>query len=199
MTELPIWPAAERNKDVIAQVLRRLLPSSGLVLEIASATGQHCEHFARAFPGLDWQPSDYDPEHLDTLKRRVAMASLSNLRAPIRLDVTKQQWAIDSADVIFNANMIHIAPWDVTLGLFAGASNVLAVGAVLITYGPYSVGGEHTSESNAQFDASLKLRDPSWGVRDVDDLTTVAADAGFKLLEQIPMPANNLTLRWQRI
>lgn len=198
MEELPTWPAAERNKVPILDVLRRVLPARGVVLEIASATGQHVEHFARALPELTWQPSDYDAEHLATLKERVLRAELPNLRAPVALDATAVSWAVESADAIYNANMIHIAPWEVTLGLFAGAARLLSPGAPLVTYGPYSIDGEHISESNAQFDASLKQRNPEWGVRDTRQVSRVAESHGFSLEERVQMPANNFTLVWRR-
>lgn len=198
MTEqLPAWPAAERNKQPILDVLQRVLPHSGLVLELASATGQHAEHFARALPTLTFQTSDHDPEHLTTLARRAEMVGLPNLPPPLRIDVTEASWPIERADAIYNANMIHIAPWAVTLGLFAGAARVLPKGATLITYGPYSFDGQHTSESNARFDESLKERNPEWGVRDVSRLKEVARGSGFQLTEQVAMPANNFTLLWR--
>ncbi len=198
MTELPTWPAAERNKQPIAEVLTQLLPTAGLVLEIASATGQHAEHFAREFPHLRWQPTDYDPEHVTTLQQRVQRAALDNLLQPLPLDVTHDDWPVQRADAIYNANMIHISPWEVSVGLFVGAAKLLAAGAPLITYGPYAFDGEHTSESNARFDESLKQRDPRWGVRDVTELQRVAEEQGFELEQQFAMPANNFTLLWRK-
>jgi hypothetical protein len=197
--ELPIWPAAERNKGPILEVLQRVLPKHGMVLEIASATGQHVEHFARAMSNLTWQPSDYDEEHLTTLRERVQRAALTNLLSPIFLDATSATWPLTEADALYNANMIHISPWAVTVGLFAGSGRLLKTGAPLVTYGPYSVDGQHVSESNATFDASLKARDPSWGVRDVTEVAKVAGENGFRLEERVSMPANNFSLIWRRI
>ncbi|MEN9580145.1 MAG: hypothetical protein RJA70_3154, partial [Pseudomonadota bacterium] len=131
------------------------------------------------------------------LRARVQRAGLSNLRAPIELDASSSEWPVGQADAIYNANMIHISPWEVTLGLFAGAAQLLQSGAPLVTYGPYAVDGRHTSESNAEFDRSLKTRDPRWGVRDTAELKTVASQHGFDLEGIIPMPANNLTLLWR--
>lgn len=194
---LPCWPAAERNKQPIAEQLESLLPSSGLVLEVASATGQHVEFFAKTMPRLEWQPSDYDAEHLVTLEARVRLARLPNLRPPVPLDASSAVWPLNYAEAIYNANMIHISPWEVTVGLFAGAARLLSPEAPLVTYGPYQVDGKHISASNAEFDASLKARDPRWGVRDTADLKRLAAEHGFYLEQAIPMPANNLTLVWR--
>jgi hypothetical protein len=197
--DLPIWPAAERNKQPILDVLLRVLPATGVVLELASATGQHVEHFARALPNLIWQPSDHDPEHIATLQERVRRANLGNLLQPLRIDVTETTWPMSDVTAIYNANMIHISPWQVTLGLFAGASRLMSHGAVLVTYGPYSVDGQHISDSNRTFDESLKSRNPAWGVRDVTEVSAVARDHGFTLEERVLMPANNFTLIWRKI
>ncbi|HTM43538.1 MAG TPA: DUF938 domain-containing protein [Polyangiaceae bacterium] len=199
VAELPSWPAAERNKQPILDVLLRVLPASGLVLEVASATGQHAEHFARSLPNLTWQVSDFDSEHLATLAERVRRAALPNLLPPVQLDVTQDPWPIARADAIYNANMIHISPWEVTLGLFQGAARLLQPGAPLITYGPYAVDGKHISDSNRTFDESLKARNATWGVRDVSEVRAVAAQNGFTLEERVLMPANNFTLIWRKV
>jgi hypothetical protein len=196
--ELPVWPAAERNKQPILDVLRRVLPASGIVLELAAATGQHVEHFARALPNLIWQPSDFDTEHLATLQERVRRAKLANLLPPLRIDVTEADWPITQVTAIYNANMIHISPWSVTLGLFSGAGRLLSPGAVLVTYGPYSVDGQHISDSNRTFDESLKSRNASWGVRDIGEVSAVAGEYGFSLEQRVQMPANNFTLIWRK-
>jgi hypothetical protein len=196
--ELPVWPAAERNKQPILDVLRRVLPASGIVLELAAATGQHVEHFARALPNLIWQPSDFDAEHLATLRERVRRARLANLLPPLRIDVTEADWPITQVTAIYNANMIHISPWSVTLGLFSGAGRLLSPGAVLVTYGPYSVDGQHISDSNRTFDESLKSRNASWGVRDIGEVSAVAGEYGFSLEQRVQMPANNFTLIWRK-
>ena len=194
---LPIWPAAERNKQPIADALRRELPERGLLLEVASGTGQHAEHFLAALPSWTIQPSDRDPEHLETLKKRVALAADPRFLPPIDLDVTAPPVPLEPT-AIYCANMLHIAPWAACLGLFRVAGQWLREGGLLVTYGPYSVHGEHTAESNARFDASLRERNPAWGVRDVGALTEVARGEGFTLLRTHVMPANNLLLVWRR-
>jgi hypothetical protein len=156
------------------------------------------EHFARALPNLVWQPSDHDAEHVATLQERVRRANLANLLQPLRFDVTETTWPISEVAAIYNANMIHIAPWQVTVGLFSGSARLLQPGAALITYGPYSVDGQHISDSNRTFDESLKSRDASWGVRDTREVNAVAAEHGFALEERVLMPANNFTLIWRK-
>lgn len=196
---LPAAPAAERNKEPILTVLKRVLPRSGLVLEVASGLGQHAAHFARALPDLVWQPSDRDEDGLAVIGARVDAEGLSNLLPPLRLDAAEPAWPIARAEAIFNANMIHISPWEATVGLFQGASKLLPAGATLVTYGPYRFGGEDTAPSNVAFDRSLRERDPGWGVRDVDDLKEAADAHGLSLDEHVAMPANNFTLVWRRI
>lgn len=187
-------PAAERNKDAILDVLRRVLPAAGSVLEIASGTGQHVVHFARTLPTHHWQPSDPDPEMRASIRAHVAAQTLGNVAEPLDLDVCETHSPSISADAVLCSNMIHIAPWAATEGLFAGASAILSPQGPLVTYGPYKRGGEHTAPSNAAFDASLRERNPAWGVRDVDHVVGVAALHGFALAELVEMPANNLTL-----
>jgi SAM-dependent methyltransferase len=197
--ELVDWPAPERNKDPILAVLRRVLPSSGLVLEVASGTGQHIAHFAEKLPGLVFQPSDVSDEHLGQLEARTQHAQLPNLLRPVRLDVSARPWSVGACAAVYCANMMHIAPWQATLDLFKGAAEVLSVGSPLVTYGPYANRGEHVSESNAEFDRSLRARHPDWGVRDIAELEPVAAASGLLLEEQVVMPANNFTLIWRRV
>jgi SAM-dependent methyltransferase len=194
---LPLWPAAERNKQPIADVLRAVLPERGLLLEVASGTGQHAAHFASALPGWTIQPSERDPELLETLARRVALVRNARLLPPLELDVTGQAPDVEPT-AIYCANMVHIAPWAACVGLFRVASRLLLGGGLLVTYGPYSVRGEHTAESNVRFDQSLRDRNAEWGVRDVDALESVARDHGFTLVQTHPMPANNLILVWKR-
>lgn len=189
---------AERNKAPIAEVLARVLPDAGLVLEIASGTGQHVAHFAKAFPGLTWQPSDADPELREAVASRIREEQLANVMPPIELDVTRRPWPLQAADALICINMIHIAPWSATLALFDGAKALLPPKHVLFTYGPYRRHGRHTSESNAQFDADLRARNPKWGVRDLEAVSEVADRAGFTLNEIVEMPANNLSLVFQR-
>ncbi len=179
---LPVWPAAERNRDPILKELIRLLAGvRGTLLEIASGTGQHAEHFAPALPNLHYVPSDVDPIHLETLRRRVARARHNNLAPPIELDVHEPRWPVARVDVIYCANMIHIAPPSATQGLLAGSARTLRRGGSLITYGPYMIQGRHTAESNERFDTSLKTRDPSWGVSYISELTRDADPLGLFL------------------
>ncbi|HET9622692.1 MAG TPA: DUF938 domain-containing protein [Kofleriaceae bacterium] len=190
-------PAAARNREPIAAVLGRVLPARGAVLEIASGSGEHAVWFARAFPGVQWQPSDPSPEARASIAAWRAEAGLANLAPPIALDVSAA-WPADAPDGPLDAvvciNMVHIAPWAATLGLFAGAARVLAPGGLLFTYGPYRFAGAFTAESNAAFDRSLRARDPAWGVRDVDDLEAAARAHGLALRETVAMPANNHAL-----
>lgn len=194
---LVVWPAAERNKQPILEVLQRVLPERGLLLEIASGTGQHALHFAQGLGEWTIQPSDFDPEHLETLRRRVAASGNARLLSPILLDVTAPPPPLEPT-AIYCANMVHIAPWAACLGLFSVAAQLLGEGGVLVTYGPYSLHGAHTAESNDRFDQSLKERNPEWGVRDVDALEAAARGQGFVLAETVTMPANNLLLVWRR-
>ncbi len=190
-------PATERNQEAILEVLARALPASGLVLEIASGTGQHAVAFARAFPGIAWQPTDVEPRSLASIEAYRAEASLSNLRAPLVLDVTAEPWPVTEADAIVCINMIHISPWEASVALFGGAARRLPPGAPLVTYGPYRFDGV-TAPSNEDFDRSLRSRDPRWGVRDVAELRALADASGLELRETVAMPANNHTLVFRR-
>jgi hypothetical protein len=192
------WPAPERNREPILEVLRRVLPSRGTVLEIASGTGQHAVHFASQLPALHWQPSDVDEHNLASIRAWRSGSALPNLRAPLRLDVCDADWGLPAVDAIFCANMIHIAPWECCVGLIAGAGRQLVAGGVLLLYGPFKIAGEHTAPSNADFDASLKARDLRWGVREHEAVATLAQRAGLSLVERVPMPANNQTLIFRR-
>jgi hypothetical protein len=192
------WPAPERNKDAILAVLQRALPKVGRVLEIASGSGQHAAYFAAQLPALEWQPSDCDDDNLASIRAWVQESACPNLRPPLRIDVCDGDWGVGTVEAIFNANMIHIAPWSCCEGLFAGAGRKLAIGGVLALYGPFRVAGEHTSESNARFDEGLKQRDPRWGVRDLEAVLELAHQAGLRFEERVPMPANNQTLLFRR-
>jgi len=186
-------PATQRNRDAIVDILRDALPSSGLVLEVASGSGEHAVHFAAAFPALDWQPTDPDPAALASIAAWRAEASLPNLRAPMQLDAATD-WPVAQADAILCINMVHISPWDATLGLLRGAGAVLPSGGPLYLYGPYIRAGVETAPSNLSFDASLKARDPSWGLRTVEDVMAAANMQGLRFDRLIEMPANNLSL-----
>lgn len=191
-------PSPERNKQPILEVLSRVLPRRGLVLEIGSGTGQHVAHFAKALPRLTFQPSEMDVERHASIAAWVGAGGLSNVKPPLAIDVTKRPWPVPAADAIVCINVIHISPWEATLALMAGAGILLPAGGVLVTYGPYMRGGAHTSQSNEAFDASLRARNPAWGVRDIDKVTEVAGMEGLALEAVIPMPANNFTLVWRK-
>jgi SAM-dependent methyltransferase len=187
-------PAADRNKEPILAVLRTALPDSGLVLEVASGTGQHIVHFARALPGLAWQPSDPDAGARASIAAHVDRSRLGNIRPPVALDAAGEDWPLARADAIVCINMIHIAPWAACKGLMAGAGRLLPSGGILYLYGPFRRDGRHTAPSNEAFDASLRARDPSWGVRDLEDVTRLAGARGFALEDTVAMPANNLSV-----
>ncbi|MBO6949022.1 MAG: DUF938 domain-containing protein [Rhodospirillales bacterium] len=191
--------SSERNKDPILNVLRRVLPDKGLVLEVASGTGQHAVHFAGALPDLTWQPSDVDPGFRASVEAWRAETNLPNIMPPVHLDTTDHPWPIDQADAVINSNMIHIAPWEVCIGLLDGAARLLPEGGILFMYGPYRIGGEHTTDSNAAFDQSLRMRDPSWGIRDLGDVVSEAASRGLEHVETVQMPANNLSVVYRKV
>ena len=192
-------PSAERNKDPILDVLARVLPRRGLMLEIASGTGQHVVHFAKALSDLTWQPSDPDAELRESIALWVREEQRANINSPIDLDVTKLPWPLQTADAVVAINLIHVAPWPATaLALFEGARALLATEHVLFLYGPYRRFGRHTSESNAQFDLELRAHNPEWGLRDMEAVSDVAAGAGFVLAETVEMPTNNFSLVFKR-
>jgi len=191
-------PAALRNREPIAEVLADWLAPSGLVLEIASGSGEHAIHFAKAFPDLEWQPSDAHADALASIAAWRATAGLPNVREPLVIDAASPDWPIGKADALLNINMVHISPWASALGLIAGAARVLTAGAPLILYGPWLAGDIATAPSNLAFDTDLKRRDPEWGLRRVEDFTAAANRHGFGLIETRPMPANNLMLLLRR-
>ena len=190
--------AAERNKGPILDILARVLPKQGVVLEVASGTGQHVLHFAKAFPGLTWQPSDPDPELRQSIALRVKELQLANVNPPVDLDVSRLPWPLQTTDAVVCINMIHVAPWSATLALFEGAKALLATQQVLFLYGPYRRFGQHTSKSNEQFDSDLRAQDPQWGLRDLEAVSEVAASSGFALAEVVEMPANNFSVIFKR-
>lgn len=191
-------PAAGRNREPIAAVLTEELPSAGLVLEVASGTGEHAIHFARTFPTLDWQPSDPDADSRASIAAWCDEAGLANLLPPLELDAASRPWPVERADAVLCINMVHISPLSATEGLLAGAAQVLAPGAPLVLYGPYFEAGVETVESNLAFDASLKSRNPAWGLRRVEWLDELAARHGFERTRRVAMPANNLVLVYRR-
>jgi len=191
-------PAALRNREPISEVLREWLPERGVVLEIASGTGEHAIYFAERFPQLEWQPSDVHPDALESIRAWRSVAGLSNVREPIAIDAAAAEWAIAAADAVLSINMVHISPWSAALGLIRGAAGLLAPGGPLILYGPWLKDDIPTAPSNLAFDADLKRRDPSWGLRRVEDFAAAAAAEGLELIETRPMPANNLMLLLRR-
>ena len=185
-------PAADRNKEPILDVLRRVLPASGLVLEIASGTGQHTAHFAAALPRLQWQPTEPDATCHDSI--RAWTEDLPNEKPPLALDVSERPWPVERADAILCINMIHISPWQSTLDLMDRAGAILPRGGVLFLYGPYKRNGAHTAPSNEAFDADLRARNSAWGVRDIEAVIEVAEKNGLGFLETVAMPANNFSV-----
>ncbi len=194
-------PATLRNRAPILEVLRRVLPATGAVLEVGAGSGEHAVCFAEALTELAWQPSDADPENLASIAAWSAGARAPGLRPPIRLDLCDPEWpalAGPPVDAVVCINVLHIAPWTVCHGLMAGAGRALAPAGILYLYGPFLLDGRHTAPSNAAFDASLRAADPAFGVRDLGDVADVAARHGLDLEQQIAMPANNLSVVFRR-
>ncbi|MEX1037025.1 MAG: DUF938 domain-containing protein [Sneathiella sp.] len=191
-------PATERNRTPILSALKVHLPDAGTVLEIASGSGEHAVFFAPEVLPLSWQPSNYDPDQLESVKHWIIHKPSDNLLPPVSLDVTQPVWPVETADynggpitAIFNANMIHISPWRACEGLMAGAGRILPSGGRLFLYGPFKVNGEHTAPSNARFETWLKSMDPEYAVRDIETVRAVAAVNGLQHVAAHPMPANN--------
>lgn len=191
-------PAALRNREPIGDVLEKWLPDRGVVLEIASGSGEHAEYLAERFANLDWQPSDVHPDALASIAARTEQAARSNLRWPIVIDASARQWPIECADALLSINMVHISPWTSALGLIDGAARLLPEGAPLILYGPWLKDGVPTMPSNLEFDADLKRRDPSWGLRKVEDFAAAAQKCAFELIDTQSMPANNMMLLFRK-
>ena len=191
-------PATARNREPILAVLREELPESGMVLEVASGTGEHAVHFAQALPELTWQPSDPSPEARASIAAWRELEGSQNLLAPLELDDASDIWPIAHADAVVCINMVHISPWQSTEGLMRGAGRVLPRGAPLILYGPYRRAGRALEPSNAAFDESLKARDPSWGLRELEQVAECAASQGLDLSRVVEMPANNLTVVFRK-
>lgn len=193
-------PATLRNRDAIAEVLERELPESGLVLEVASGTGEHAAFMAERFAALEWQPSDPDPEALRSILAYREEFERYNLRLPLVIDAgAPESWEVKSADAVVCINMVHISPWEATEGLFKGAARILGnVNAPLVLYGPYIEADVETTPSNLAFDQSLKARDKRWGLRRIENLDQVARVNGFARTARHIMPANNLMLIYRR-
>jgi SAM-dependent methyltransferase len=192
-------PAVARNKAAITEVLARHLPASGLILEIASGSGEHAPHFAAHFPVLSFQPTDPDAAALASIAAWRAEAQPANLLPPLALDVMADAWPVPKADAVLCINMIHIAPWEATVALIRGAARVLPRDGILFLYGPFKQGGTHTAPSNAEFDASLRAQDARWGVRDLEAVAEIASAVGFAAPVVEAMPANNLSVIFRRL
>lgn len=192
-------PHVARNTGPIIDVLRGILPDDGLVLEVASGSGEHLLAFAKAFPHLLWQPTDADPVALRSVDAWWTAEGLPNLLAPVHLDAGAAEWPIGEADAILCINMVHISPWKATQGLMAGAGRLLAKGCPLYLYGAYRQRGVETAPSNEAFDQSLKARNPEWGVRSLEDVVAEAGRHGLELDTVVPMPANNLSVVFRKV
>ena len=190
-------PAAARNRDPLTDALRPLLPATGLVLEVASGTGEHAVHFARRFPELEWQPTDADPAALESIAAWSETRPAPNLFGPLRLDV-REPWPVERANAVLAINLLHISPWPATEALVVGAARVLPPGGPLIAYGPFWREGVEPAASNLAFHESLRARDPAWGVRRLEEVSAAAEEVGLTLEGVTEMPANNLLVCWRR-
>jgi hypothetical protein len=191
-------PATARNRGPILDVLRSILPSSGTVLEVASGTGEHVVHFARALPMLEWQPSDPSGEARRSINAWIAAEELENVRSPLNVDASSDSWPIYHAAAIVCINMIHISPWTSTEGLMRGARRILEAGAPFYLYGPFRRASRPIEPSNVAFDEDLRSRNPRWGLRELDDVAACAGSHGFVLDRVVEMPANNLSVIFRR-
>ena len=194
-------PSAARNSAPILEALKRYLPTHGVVLEIGCGTGEHAVCFAEAMPALTWLPSDPDPASRASTACWIMFKGLNNVLAPLDVDTRSAEWGVEGLapfDAMVSINMIHIAPWAATIGLFSGAGRLLRSGSSLLLYGPFMHNGAHNAPSNAAFDESLKARNPSWGLRDVAEIEGVAEAAGLRLGETVDLPANNKLLVFRR-
>ncbi|MBW4429073.1 MAG: DUF938 domain-containing protein [Nostoc desertorum CM1-VF14] len=202
-------PATDRNREPILEVLSQVLPGNGTILEIASGTGEHAVFFASRLRDCMWLPTDIDPQRRASIIAWTEHFKCNNIYPPLELDVREPVWAVEEGAVtqwlntspiiaIVNINMIHISPWSACLGLMAGAARILKAGGILYLYGPFKQGGEHTAPSNAAFDKSLRAQNPEWGIRNLDDVVAVASAQNFILKQTYQMPANNLSVVFQR-
>ncbi|MBD2082194.1 DUF938 domain-containing protein [Leptolyngbya sp. FACHB-17] len=197
-------PATQRNREPILEVLLEVLPPSGTVLEISSGTGEHAVFFAPRLAPRKWQPSDPNPIARASISAWRKFEPAENLEAPINIDARDAVWSVEQQQLsepvraIVNINMIHISPWSACLGMMAGANRILPSGGILYLYGPYKQGGKHTAPSNQMFDESLQLQNPEWGVRNLEDVVTAAQDQKLALLKVVAMPANNLSVVFQK-
>ncbi|WP_373235547.1 DUF938 domain-containing protein [Cohaesibacter celericrescens] len=187
-------PSTLRNRDPILELLRDVLPESGTVLEIASGSGEHIPHFASSLPALTWQPSDPSPQARESIQAWSQEETQNNLLPPLDIDTTSETWPIEYADAMIAINMVHISPWAATQGLFKKAGNILPSGGTLVLYGPYRQEGRPFVDSNAEFDAYLRAKNPAWGIRQVEDVINAANQYGLTLTSIVEMPANNLSV-----
>lgn len=200
-------PATQRNREPILQVLQRVLPPTGTVLEVASGTGEHAVFLASQLQPRFWQPSDPNPVARRSIAAWQAAMQIDNLALPIDLDVQQTPWTVETGAVpllapiqaIVSINMIHIAPWSACLGLMAGAGRILPPAGMLYLYGPFQQEGQHTAPSNASFDAMLQAQNPTWGVRHLEAVVEAAQAQQLTLVETVAMPANNLSVIFQRL
>ncbi|TBF87445.1 DUF938 domain-containing protein [Rhizobium leguminosarum] len=190
-------PAVARNRDAIGTALRSILPETGLVLELASGSGEHVVHFASLYPELVWQPSDNDPRALSSIAAWRRQVGLANVLEPLLIDAAAPEWTLSHASAVLCINMVHISPWSSTTGAIEGARRLLAAGQSLIFYGPFKQAGIETAASNLAFDAALRARNADWGLRSVDDIVSFARGAGFHRETILNMPSNNLILALQ--
>ena len=204
MDQRLFFPATERNRRPIGDLLSQLLPAAGAVLELASGSGEHAVCFQQRFTNLLWQASDPDPDHRASIDAWIRYQGLSNVMpAALNLDVEERPWPLPqtigaSLNAVVCINLLHISPANCTNAVLEESALLLPSGAPLIIYGPFMRNGAHTSASNAAFDRSLRERNNQWGLREVSLVTSLAANAGFKIDDVVPMPANNLTLVLRR-
>jgi len=195
-------PSAARNAEPILTVLKDCLPSYGMVLEIGCGTGEHAACFAAAMPTLTWLPTDPDPASRASTASWVSFRGLGNVLAPIDVDASSPTWAVEMHapfHALISINMVHIAPWAATVGLFSGAGRLLREGGLLCLYGPFMHNVKHNAPTNAAFDESLRARNPAWGLRDIADLELIAQAAGLRLDKIVDMPANNTLLVFRHV
>ena len=190
-------PSAERNRQPLSEILKKILTGNGLLLEIGSGTGQHAAYFAHEFPAYQWQPTDL-PQNLDSINAWISDAGADNILAAQVLDLANPEWPVASANAIVCINTIHIVAWPLVENLFRGAGKALQPGGILFVYGPYEYDDRPLEPSNAEFDEWLKLRDPNSGIRKFDDVNALAIANGFVLQADEPMPANNRSIWWRK-
>jgi Protein of unknown function (DUF938) len=199
-------PATQRNREVILEVILEVLPPQGTILEVASGTGEHAVFFAPSLKPRRWLPSDPSSSARASIAAWMEDSGCDNLESPVEIDASMQTWLVETdfkptipITAIVNINMIHISPWSACLGLMAGANRILPAGGILYMYGPYLVNGQHTAPSNEAFDASLRSRDSEWGIRDLDRVVAAAKAENLKLLKTVQMPANNLSVIFEKV